>query len=405
MNEPTDTTALLTRLAETFPDRPAPVASLRAAAGARRRRRTRLLVGAVAVSVVLAAAGSLALARSLDSRPDDPVVVDDYPQLPSPPAGQRFAGVGRVVVPVPEEWGPQGVGCPATSQGLFVRDLARRSCVLTFPAGEVPVIGFLDPDTDAGERAAAFATEPDEVDGVPVLRGPGCPGFSLCTGSPWGDVVLIPDLDLVVVAAGRFDGDRTGRLLAGLRILPEGFVAVPEVGEGWGNGGVGNAILDVGLTYRLSPEPVLPSGRTSVYGTDPSPGTVVPVGSEVVIELDPPVVLDPDLVALARSIAQSYVGEQSPPWDVTEVWARADEGTASQEGVGSCTSGRLLRISLFGTFPVIVSPIPGGSNTPSEVDLVADPVTREVCQVQTRFDAPSDPRTPDPADTQVLDLS
>ena len=356
------------------------------------------VLAVVSVAVVLVAGGAGLLERVAGPRTVDRPHVLDGVELPVASESQRFVGVGRAVVPVPEDWGPQGAGCSDTGQGLFVRDLARGTCIVDYARAGWPALGFLDLDSHAGERAAAIADQTGEVDGETVLRGPTCFGGS-CAG--WSEVVVVPSEGVVVVVPA---SRSAGPLLAGLRILPEGFVAVPEVGEGWTDGGVGNAILAAGLTYRLSPEPVLPSGRMSVHGTDPAPGTVVPIGSEVVIELDPLVTLDPQSVSIAASITQDYLAQRSPPWDVTEVWARADEGRRAQTGVGRCTSGRLLRISLFGAFPIIVSPIPGGSNTPSEVDLVADPVTREVCEVGARFDVPPDQRTPDLADTQVLDL-
>ena len=63
-----DTTRLLERLAETFPDRPAPLPDLVAAAHAGRRRRTRRNVALAAGTCVLAVAAGLGLQQVL---PDD----------------------------------------------------------------------------------------------------------------------------------------------------------------------------------------------------------------------------------------------------------------------------------------------------------------------------------------------
>lgn len=90
-----DTTRMLERLAETFPERPAPLPDLVRAARAGRRRRTRRNVALVAGALVLAGAGGIAAQQALpgderstdriaDTAPDAPCDKQD-PQPPSEP--------------------------------------------------------------------------------------------------------------------------------------------------------------------------------------------------------------------------------------------------------------------------------------------------------------------------------
>lgn len=403
-----DTTRLLERLASTFPDRPAPLPQLMAAAGAARRRRIRVVAAAVAAAIVVVAGGAVALERSIGPETvGGPEVVDAVePDLPLVPFGRRFAGVGRVAVPVPEEWEPQDPSCFDTGQGLFLRNTARAACVVDFLRAREPAIGFLDLNSDVGERAADFATEPDEIDGVPVLRGPFCPPNAACVIN-WHRIVVVPSEDLVVVAPVAAGRQGTSRLLTGLRILPEGWTTVPVLNAADAVGTAANAIVEAGLTYRASAEGEALSGRSAQYGTDPVAGTVVPLGTEVTLLLEPyrqP--LTPEQIAAVNDIVEDRLADE-PQWFVSDIWARPDTGTVRQQNVGKCISGELLRISLVGRFNIVVggTPVRPGTRDPladtvTEVRLVADARTREICAMAVRTGT----YTPDPAYTQLLDL-
>jgi hypothetical protein len=403
-----DLTPLLNRLASTFPDRPAPLPELMVAAGAARRRRTRVRVAVGVASLALV--GSAAAAVAL--RPNEGLTVTDSVELPVAPVGQRLVGVGRVVLPVPDGWGTQYGDCVTDSVAdLWFRSAARGSCISDFRAAGEPAVGFLDLDSDAGEQAAAFALEPDFIDGVPVLRGPGCPDTgadtAACLGPSWSKIVAVPSEDVVIVVPRT---DPASPSLDALRILPEGFTTVPSMDLGTTNGAAGNLLLKAGLTYREAPEPELPTGRAATYGTDPAPGTIVPLGTEVTVLLEPyrqP--LTPKQVTAVQAIVEDRLDDE-PGWLVSDVWARSDTGTVVESAQVACTSGELLRISLVGSFDIVTS---GGlvlpSTTPdpdpqadtvTEVRLVADAVTREICSTAVRTGT----YTPDPAYTQLLDL-
>lgn len=114
--------------------------------------------------------------------------------------------------------------------------------------------------------------------------------------------------------------------------------------------------------------------------------------------------LTPQQRASAKTVLSDYATEH-PDDRVDSAWARWERGTVKQPNVGECTSGELLRVSLFGSFATVVTGLPQSANidpdplagTVTEVRLVADALTEEVCQLSVVTGT----HDPDPRDEQI----
>lgn len=124
----------------------------------------------------------------------------------------------------------------------------------------------------------------------------------------------------------------------------------------------------------------------------------------------------------ARRVLFTYM-DDNPDATVDTAWARFERGTVKQPNLGDCTSGELLRVDIFGAFPNIVTsgvfdpnsatamdgldeteesstgttdfdPLGG---TVTEVRLVADAQTQEVCQLSVVTGT----HDPDPQNQQI----
>lgn len=130
--------------------------------------------------------------------------------------------------------------------------------------------------------------------------------------------------------------------------------------------------------------------------------------------------LTPPQLAATRRVLLTYM-DDNPDATVDTAWARHERGTVEQPNLGDCTSGELLRVNLFGSFPGIVASgafdldsataLDGVSDGPSsettaidplagtvtEVRLVADAETEVVCQLSVVTGT----HDPDPRDEQI----
>lgn len=147
---------------------------------------------------------------------------------------------------------------------------------------------------------------------------------------------------------------------------------------------------------------------------DPSTGPAT--GDSSLAPVLSPDVLTPQQRAAARRVLQTYM-DDNVAVQVETAWARWERGAVKQPDVGDCTSGELLRVNLFGSFPGIVTS--GGvrlddataidmlstatatpdplAGTVTEVRLIADAQTEEVCQLSVVTGT----HGPDPRDQQI----
>lgn len=152
-------------------------------------------------------------------------------------------------------------------------------------------------------------------------------------------------------------------------------------------------------------------GRGIEVATDTSDPTTSPAS--------PSDSLTPPHMSAARTVLSTYMDE-NPDANVHTAWARHERGTVNQPNIGECTSGELLRVNLFGSFPIVTSgvldpdnatAVDGNGSAPSrdgvaadphagtvtEVRLVADAQTKEVCQLSVVTGT----HDPDPRDQQI----
>jgi len=98
----------------------------------------------------------------------------------------------------------------------------------------------------------------------------------------------------------------------------------------------------------------------------------------------------------AVAIARQKAADQAP--HVTLATATADEGTESESNTGSsCTSGRLLHITLFGTFNIVTGGLANHANqgAVTTLDITADASTGQPCLIGVE----TGKATPDPSAT------
>ncbi|WP_372735468.1 hypothetical protein [Nocardioides sp.] len=407
MTEPldeTDTSRMLERLAETFPDQPAPLPDLMKAAHADKRRRTRTTLASVAASVVLVLGGGVVAQQVIsgdDSNPKPDQVAEPLPA----PEGMRYVAMKRVAVAVPASWGMQDNRCgQPVAATVYFTEGATRSCLVT-PEEAIPTLHFVDAESDEG-RLDYDSLQARTLNGLSVFEGEArCPSTASCIG-PMPYVIDIQTEGVQILLEGpAADDPLRSQIVGTLRLLPDDLVAVPWIDAGIRISGAAKRLGAVGLDARIEGDGV----DVRTFGTDPPAGSVVKVGSEIALVTTPGGgKLSDEHAAIANRIVQGYI-DDNPDWDVDQAWARWEQGTVDQANVGECLSGELLRISMFGTFPIPTSgfaPVPGSSpsadpdplaDVVTEVFLTADASTEEVCLLSVAKGT----RSPDPRDTLV----
>lgn len=369
-----DIKPLLDRLAETFPDRAAPLPDLMSTAHTGKRRRTRMTLVAVAAAVALVIGGGVVVGQVVGGNDGQPS--PDQVALPVAPDGMRLVGMGQVVVAVPASWGTQQVTCgtPVADTVYFHVDGPVASC-LPLPKDPVSSVEIL-PSSEAEGFVAPLA-EPGERNGVAVHQGSSCPAAASCDPD-LAYVLEVPAQEVVFLLRGpAAQLPLRDQILDQLRVLPRDFTTVPFV--------IGRDVVSV--------EPVLDAAglkpsinglmdNFTVWATDPLAGSVVRAGSAVTLLREEPLLTEGQTVA-AQRIVRAY-RDENPTANVRSAYAKWEQGTVDQPNVGECTSGELLQLTLFGSYPDIVTSggPPGGDGTDGTVTrvlLTADAQTEEVC--------------------------
>lgn len=201
-----ETTRLLERLAETFPDQPAPLPAIVAAAHAGRRRRAHRTVALVAGACVLAVGAGTALAQVV---PDDDRahsvdrIADPVPEQacdkdnPVPPRDPVPAGPNYLTNAAGETYGSVTDGSPQPDLLAAVGDCGRTGYIrrgdLDEPPPWVPGAGSGEPlstpvyESDGVTRIDTF-TQDEGVSGPVGPDGSPLPSFAPPTGPDAADL-------------------------------------------------------------------------------------------------------------------------------------------------------------------------------------------------------------------------
>jgi hypothetical protein len=279
-----DTRRLLEAAADQYDAGPPDVDTLiRDGRAARKRRRIIEAVGAAVAVTVVALAVSVVAGSSLNNA---------QPANPNSdvPVGMRLVGFHGVAVTVPDTWlvgDDPDPGCKRLDHGIIV-----------FPSGVVPqltpncspknaTLHFL-PMRDADilnelryQRRVGNLRE-TEVDGHRVYRSK-AQSVSRCNGRPCSELLnqglLVPDMGVMIVVNARRHSTITA-VLESLRIIPEGWVAVPDV-AGLGGDEAAHAVEDAGLSWQNGCPPGNCLELARFRNTSPPIGSVVEEGTVV----------------------------------------------------------------------------------------------------------------------------
>lgn len=260
---------------------PPDLASLREAARAAVRRRRRAVVGAAA-AVLLIAGGGFAASTAYDGenreRSPEPASAPD--PMPEPPPGTRWAGIGRVVIAVPEDWSDGETVCnqPTADTVYFPADVSRL-CKVVGPHSSLAISD--DPLVD--RRGPADGT----VDGYDVQTTRGC---LKAADGPCFAAVSVPGLGAYfrITIRGTNAEEHVQRMRDSLTVLPNDLVAMPDVPlliSRPGQYEVTIAALEAaGLKPIVQDYGCMRNGMCAdTTGVEPPPGRVVPVGTEITV--------------------------------------------------------------------------------------------------------------------------
>jgi hypothetical protein len=283
MTEP----AVLPDVVERFLDEPVaapPLAELLTVGEGAARRRRRRGVAAAAAAVLVIAGGAYAGQAAL--RPDhrEPTADPDVarPTTVGPPAGTRWAGIGRVVLAVPEGWSDGRVRCnqPIADTVYFPADVSR-SCRIVGPFSSLAIS---DHPFDLGDTREHTD---GEVAGHPVLvAANACADIAIATCSA---DVSVPELGAYfrITIHGRRASQRVEELRETLTALPDDQVAIPDAPTRLdeAKAALESAGLEPDVQMRTCGAMDLCLMRPWI---DPAPGRVVPVGTTVTINVMTP---------------------------------------------------------------------------------------------------------------------
>jgi hypothetical protein len=193
----------------------------------RRRRRLGMVVGAAVT--VAAVAGATAVVTGANDRSEPAPSVSTPGWVLDPPAGMRWAGIGRVVVAIPRDWSTDGPSCAdaPSVNSIYLGTNGGPDCLATpesvmsvalFPAGSDEAVELIDES-----RKPSFSFTSATVDGVEVLTSPG-----VCATSMPGSciqAIVVPTLGIAMRLGST--GEDFSAIAKSVRILPEGWTTVP----------------------------------------------------------------------------------------------------------------------------------------------------------------------------------
>lgn len=208
----------------------------------------------------------------------------DTSELVDPPDGTRWVGVDRVAFAVPEEWPTDiGHGCPGRSEpGVTFSGEHNVLYDCSAPPDDYVVpdlfnVDFLGSDETFDETV--------DVDGIEI-------GFrEECDDDTCVLRFEIDDDDIAgVIRLTGADAAETARTIFDSAVrLPDGLVGVPMAGDAVDPDDAADVMEDAGLVADHSELGVSARGEVrSASWSDPAPGTIVEVGSEVSLLSDHP---------------------------------------------------------------------------------------------------------------------
>ncbi|GAB3253661.1 hypothetical protein [Nocardioides dilutus] len=245
-----------------------PVSDLVIAGQTAERRKRRWTVMASVAAVALVLGGGTAVQQVVagdDEQPKPPP--EQAADVPVAPDGMRFAGMGRVVVAVPESWGKEHECAP---------DVIGPATACQRGEDSTATLSFFT-------LADLYNTEIDgphdsTYNGVDVIEGPlACPPTASCVG-PMPYAVQIPSQGVGFMLGGSYSPMRAA-IVESIRLLPEGFTTVPYLPPGLTRREAERVVEAAGLEVHLNG----PDVNTSIAGTEPAAGFVVRVSSTVTL--------------------------------------------------------------------------------------------------------------------------
>ncbi len=269
---------------------PPPVHQVLADGGRIKRRRgwTGPLLVAAAVGVIVG--GGFGVQGLMD---DPDTKQNIAATLPPPPDGQRWVGLGRAVVAVPDWWTTGETQCGAPVEDTVYFDNGALVDCSNPPApatvGEVSALAVLDATNGYGREMADSMTSIGEVDGREVLEQDGCEEWfeGVCRR-----LFAVPSEGVVfaVTIAEPGDGDYE-HIRDSLRILPETMTTVPLAtregvtparGADWRIAdALGATIKAADLEVRVEFTPMPKQGDATGLDADLPAGSLVKVRPEL----------------------------------------------------------------------------------------------------------------------------
>lgn len=210
--------------------------------------------------------------------------------LPAPPAGMRWVGIGRVVVAVPETWSTGETRClEPVADTVYVDGGVIADCGHAPPAAEVRASSSLAVLVGPHAARRLQGSVPiGEVAGHAVVEHPGCtPGaHDQCRR-----LFALPDLGVVLAARLVDDDGRYEQIRDSLRVLPAGLATVPlhvatmppAREEASFVDRLARTIEDAGFRVEVETVPPSPALRAGSVAVTPERGSVVPEGATVTI--------------------------------------------------------------------------------------------------------------------------
>jgi hypothetical protein len=295
-----DVTRLLDRRAEKVPAGVIPVDAVVSEGKARIRRKRFAAVAGAAVLAVLAVAGGSAIQQGATGGPNGPDPVAD--SVLDTPDGTRLVGMGRAVVAVPSSWSTGETRClKPVADTVYVETGAMTDCSGEPSPQELrraSSLAVTGNDFNYGFVRMEGMARAESVDGVDVRESEvACTTDGLPPACSQEFVVPSEQVAFRVTVSGPDAEAEVARIRESLRILPEGYMAVPLsyggrfAGEAWEGmpleyvqqlaAAIEEAGLQVGVVeeYRAGVE------AGTYLGSDPALGTPLELGATVTLSV------------------------------------------------------------------------------------------------------------------------
>ncbi len=278
-----DTHDVVRRAGDALPVSPAPVQDLLRQGRSTRRRRTVTTIGVVAVAVVVVTSGAVAVGAQLtNDAKTNPTTSTSTNTLPNlmPPHGMRLVGRNGIGLAIPAGWRTSPSACEG---GVAIWQVSMRyRGSLCPPQGRLHSAVTITSYSQSARFYAAPVTSMRRIGAMEVAQyGPAdscaytdgvCPPRVRYLGA-----LLSRRNDLAIIVTS-FSRSEVSRLLASAFAIPDGYVETPL-------NATPASLNAAGLQPRWKPG----LGRSpdgAILGTNPSAGSIVPVGSVVTLLTD-----------------------------------------------------------------------------------------------------------------------